>query len=73
MTDTKEIKKSILEKLKYIGLDLNNIPEIIKTYEPLEFMPKILNDDNEYKIYKYIPVHEIQIMITPKMRKDELL
>lgn len=73
MTDTKEIKKSILEKLKYIGLDLNNIPEIIKTYEPLEFMPKILNDDNEYKIYKYIPVHEIQIMITPKMRKDELV
>ena len=34
---TSDEKLKIQTNLEYIGLDLNNIPEFIKNYRPLEF------------------------------------
>ena len=45
---------NIKAKLKYIGLDLNNIPKILKDFRPLDFRPARNYDEKTYKVYKYI-------------------
>lgn len=69
---TKEEKELIKNKLKYIELDLNNIPDEIKTYSPLEFRPPKSYEDANYKVYKYVDVRKIQILLTNKNRLDQL-
>lgn len=54
----------IKKKLEYIGLDLNNIPETLKTYTSLDFRPSKFNDDKTYKTYRYLNVKDIEIMLT---------
>ena len=63
---------SIEDKLKFIGLDLKNVPEFLKEFKPIDFRPSKVLEDNKHIIYKYIPINKIQIMITPKTRLDEL-
>lgn len=63
---------SIEEKLNYIGLDLENIPEFLKEFKPLEFRPSKILEDNKHLVYKFIPIDKIQIMITPKNRLDDI-
>ena len=63
---------TIEEKLKFIGLDLNNIPEFLKEFTPLDFRISKIKEDNKNFVYKYIPINEIQILITPKNRLDEI-
>ena len=62
----------IEEKLEYIGLDLDNIPEKFMEFEPLEFRIPKFYDEKQYKQYRYVPVNEIQILITPTNRSDDL-
>lgn len=64
--------ETIEEKLKYIGLDLNNIPKFLKEFKPLDFRPSKLVEDNSHVVYKYIPINKIQILVTPKNRLDSL-
>lgn len=61
-----------LEKLKYIGLDLKNIPEFIKEYNELEFRPSRQCNDREYTVYQYIPINKIQILLTPTNRLADI-
>ncbi len=71
----KKITKNdeLTEKLEYIGLDLENIPDEIIKYKPLKYKaPKIFNEKQQYKQYKFIPVADIQIMLTPTNRMDDL-
>ena len=71
----KKITKNdeLTEKLEYIGLDLENIPDEIIKYKPLKYKaPKIFNEKQQYKQYKFIPVEDIQIMLTPTNRMDDL-
>lgn len=65
-------KDAIEEKLEYIGLDLDNIPEFLMDFDALDFRPSKTKEDNVYRVYKFIPVNEIQIMITPKNRLDDI-
>lgn len=66
---TNEDNKEIIEKkLKYIGLDLNNIPDFLTEFEPLNFRPVKSYDDTSYKVYRHINVQDIQILITPTDR-----
>ena len=68
----KKVNKSIKEKLEYLGLDLDNIPKEIKKYEPLEFrIPKVY-DENHYRQYRYVPIKNIQILLSPTRRLDEI-
>ena len=63
----------ITAKLNYIGLDLENIPDEIIKYKPLKYKaPKIFNEKQQYKQYKFIPVQDIEIMLTPTNRMDDL-
>lgn len=64
MTETKE-KDVILENLNYIGLDLKNLPDFLKNYEEIDYKPTTICEQKEFKVYKYINLKNIQILLTP--------
>lgn len=63
-----DTNEKIIDKLKYIGLNLDNIPEFIKEFKELDYRPLKYNDEHLYKVYKYINVDDIQILLTPTNR-----
>lgn len=68
----KTINKSIKEKLEYLGLDLENLPKDIKNYKPLEFRIPKFYDEKQYRQYRYVPIKNIPILLTPTNRLDEI-
>lgn len=70
----KETKKvdSIQKKLEYLCLDLNNIPKKLIKFDPLEVKINKFNDEKQYRQYRYIPVEDIQILLSPTNRLDEI-
>ena len=69
---TKETEITIEKNLEYIGLNLNKLPKIIKEFEPLNFRPSKSYDDTIYKVYKYVNIKDIEILLTPLDRLSEL-
>lgn len=69
---TKETEQTIENNLDYIGLNLNKIPSFLKEYENLNFRPYKAYDDTIYKVYKYINIKNIEILITPTDRLTDL-
>lgn len=67
-----KVQDNIEEKLEYIGLDLDKIPASIKKFEPLDFRIPKFYDEKQYRQYRYIPIKDIQILLTPTNRLDEL-
>ena len=65
-------QENIEEKLEYIGLDLDKIPASIKKFEPLDFRIPKFYDEKQYRQYRYVPIKDIQILLTPTNRLDEL-
>lgn len=63
---------NIKEKLEYIGLDLENIPEFFMEHKQLEYKPLRIDQENEncYRVYKYVPITKIQILLTQSNRLD---
>lgn len=72
MPKSKEKNINIEEKLEYIGLDLEKIPASIKKVEPLDFRIPKMYDEKQYRQYRYIPIKDIQIMLSPTNRLDEI-
>lgn len=72
MKNTQEEQTQIKEKLDYIGLDLENIPDFINHFEELEFRPSRQCNDKEYTTYQYVPIDKIQILITPTNRLADI-
>ena len=66
-------KDTIKDKLKYIGLDLENIPEFITNHTYIDYKPPRGYEENKYNIYKYVDVRKIQILLTPTNRMDLLI
>lgn len=64
--------ESIEEKLEYLGLNLEKIPASIKKFEPLEFRIPKFYDEKQYRQYRYIPIKDIQILLSPTNRLDEI-
>lgn len=64
-------ENDILSKLEYIGLDLGKIPAFLKKVKKPEYKPLKIVDENNYKIYKYIPITKIQILLTHTNRLNE--
>ena len=60
------------EKLEYLGLNLSKIPIAIKKFEPLEFRVPKFYDEKQYRQYRYIPMKDIQILLSPTNRLDEI-
>lgn len=73
MSKTTDENKNLIEKnLKYIGLNLDEIPEFLTEFEPLNFRPLKSYDEAKYKIYRHINVQDIQILITPTDRLTDI-
>lgn len=70
---TNENIVDIKYKLEYIGLNLDKIPKKFKEYEFLDFRPSRNYEEDLYKVYQYVPINEIQILLTPTNRMDTLL
>lgn len=70
--NTKENNKELEEKLRYIGLELNKIPRCLENNEKIKYRAFKNYEDNNYKVYKYIDVKDIEIYITPVDRLERL-
>ena len=68
----KEPDNEVNSKLKYIGLNLNRIPAFLKEHESLNFRPSKSYDDTIYKVYRYVNIKNIEILITPQDRLTDI-
>lgn len=69
---TDEDKNNFKKNLEYLGLNLDKIPKALLDFEPLGFSPSNTYNDNEHKIFKYVPINQIYILLTPKNRLDDI-
>ncbi len=63
-----EDKEKLKKKLEYIGLNLEKIPAFLKEFTPFSFRPLKSYNDIGYKVYRYVDVSEIEILLTPTDR-----
>ena len=71
MSETNE-KSLILENLNYIGLDLKNIPDFLMGYIDVDYKPTKAYELTDFKVYKYINLKDIQILLTPTNRLNSI-
>ena len=64
------MKKDLTSKLKYLGLDMDNIPDVLYDFHALNFNVSRLNNDKDHKIFKFVPIEKIEILLTPCLRSD---
>ena len=69
---TGEKKDEIKEKLDYLGLNLEDAKNQFENYEPLKFRVPKFYDEKQYRQYRYIPIKDIQILLTPTNRLDDI-
>ena len=68
----KSSNNNLKEKLDYIGLKLEKIPKFLKEFQPLNFVSSPTMNDNEHKIFKYVPINEIEFLISPTNRLTDI-
>lgn len=68
--NTKE--DTVLSKLEYIGLNLAKIPNFLKETKKLDYKPIKNIEENKYKVYRYIPISKIKILLTPCNRLNTI-
>lgn len=64
--------KEIEEKLKYLSLDLDTIQDKFKDFEPLEYRISKFYDGKQYRQYRFISINDIQILVSPTNRLDNI-
>lgn len=64
--------KDIGEKLEYLNLDLNNVPKILLQGIGAEIRPARNYEEKKYKVYKYVKVSKIKILLTRANRMNTL-
>lgn len=60
------------KKLKFLDLDLEDIPNELTDYQPLNFNVSRLNNDKDHRIFRFVPIDKIDILITPCLRTEPL-
>lgn len=70
--ETNEEIENLNEKLDYIGLDFDNIPDFLKNKEIVDFRPIKTYVDDTYRVYKYVSINDIQIMFTQANRMNSI-
>ena len=68
----KEKVEEISDKIKYLGLDLENIPKELIKFEPLDFRISRNYDGKQYRQYRFLSVNDIEILLSPTNRLDDL-
>ncbi len=69
---TGEKMDEIKEKLDYLGLNLEDGKNQFENYEPLKFRIPKFYDEKQYRQYRYISIKDIQILLTPTNRLDDI-
>ena len=64
------ITNDLQKKLDY--LDLEDIPDDVTNFKPLNFSVSRLNNDKDHRIFRFVPIDQIDILITPSLRTDPL-
>lgn len=67
-----EMDSKLQEKLDYIGLDLNKLPQSLKRYTEIKFRTIRGYDEKKYKQYRFINVNDIEILLSPTNRVDSI-
>ncbi len=67
-----DTNENIVNNLKYLGLDLNKIPSKWKEFKTMDFRPSKYGDERNYKVYKFIDVDDIEILLTPTNRMCDI-
>ena len=62
----------IQKKLKYLDLDLNKVPEILLDKIDTEMKPARNYEDKKYRVYKYVPISKIKILLTKANRLNTI-
>ena len=65
-------KGELQKKLDYLHLDLEDIPGELLDYSPLNFNVSRLNNDKDHRIFRFVPIDKIDILITPCLRTEPL-
>ncbi len=65
-------KGDLQKKLRYLNLDLEDIPDEITEFKPLNFNVSRLSNDKDHRVFRYVPVDKIDILFTPYLRTDDL-
>ncbi len=67
-----EEENKIQKNLEYLELDLDNIPKAISEFEPLDYRISKSYEDNKYRQYRYIEIKDIEILLSPTNRLNDL-
>ena len=59
-------------KLEFLDLDLKNVPDCLTEFNALNFNISRIYNDKDHKIYKFIPIDKIEILLTPCLREDSV-
>ena len=70
--EKKNKNQEINKKLEYIGLNIQEIPETLKLVEELEFRPNVSIDEKKYRQYRFVSPKEIQILLSPTNRLEDI-
>ena len=68
MKKTNEIESN----LEYLNLDLNNVPEILLEKIDSEMLPARNYEEKKFKVYKYVPISKIKILLTRANRMNTI-
>jgi hypothetical protein len=65
-------KEDLIAKLDYLGLDIDEVPEYLKDFAPISFNISRLNNDRDHRVFQFVPIDKIQILLTPSLRSDDI-
>lgn len=69
----KDTKEELLSKLEYLGLNTDEIPEYLKDFSPISFnLSRLNNNDRDHRVFQFVPIDKIQILLTPALRNDDI-
>ena len=68
MEGTNEIESH----LRYLNLDLNNLPEILTQKIESEMLPARNYEEKKFKVYRYVPISQINILLTKANRANTI-
>lgn len=60
------------EKLDFLGLNLEKLPKFITDSSVPNFNITRFNHDKDLKVYKFVPINQIEILLTPCLRSDSI-
>ena len=65
-------KEEIISNLKYLGIKDGNFPDFLKENNPISFRTSRMQNDKNHKLFQYVPVDKIEVLLTPKRRNDTI-